>query len=134
MQPSELLAAVDEEIARLEQARAMLSGETGTVHRGRMAGTFSGSTAPRKQRRISAAGRARIAAAQKKRWARVKRAARRPAATTPAKGITSPKKRKLAKKSAAAKATGKKKGTARRATAKAAATPATAPAAEATAS
>jgi hypothetical protein len=57
MHPSELLAAIDEEIARLEQARALLSGSgTGAARLGRTAGAFSGGIAPRKQRRISPAG------------------------------------------------------------------------------
>lgn len=132
MQASELLAALDEEITRLEQVRALLSGSgTGFAARGR-SGAFSGGTAPRKRRGISAAGRARIAAAQKARWARVKQAAKRAAATTPAKGISRPKKRKLVKKSSAAKATSKKRAASRRAPAKAATTPA--PAAETSAS
>lgn len=43
MQTSELLAAIDEEIARLERARALLAGsETDLAHRGRPAGAFSG--------------------------------------------------------------------------------------------
>lgn len=79
MQPSELVAAIDEEITRLEQARALLSGSTGRAYRRRTAGAFSGGTAPRKRRRISAAGRARIVAAQKARWARVRKASGAPA-------------------------------------------------------
>ena len=128
MQASELIAAIDDEITRLEQVRALLSGSATGLPARRRSGAFSGGTAPRKRRRISAAGRARIAAAQKARWARVKKAAKSPGATTSAKGITRPKKRKVVKKSSAAKGTGKKRAASRRAPAKAAARPATPPA------
>ena len=134
MQPSEMIAAIDEEITRLEQARNLLSGiGTGPAHRGRPAGAFSGGTAPRKRRTVSAAGRARIVAAQKKRWARVKRASKPAAAPTPAKAIARPKKRKAAKSSAARVRT-KRKITVRKAPAKAAAPGTPAPIAEASAS
>ena len=66
---------IHEEIARLEQTRALLADSgTGLAHPGCPAGTSSGfgasSTTPGKRRTISAAGRARIAAAQKARWAK----------------------------------------------------------------
>ena len=56
--------AIDEELARLRQARALLAGENGYSV-----------TAPRKRRPLSAEARKRIADAQKKRWAAQKRAA-----------------------------------------------------------
>jgi hypothetical protein len=65
---AELLSSVDSEISRLQQARALLSGD--------------GRTAPtrvRKHHTMSAEGRARVAAAQRKRWAKQKRAAKQDA-------------------------------------------------------
>jgi hypothetical protein len=54
---------IDEEINRLEKVRALLSGHTTPLKRG---------FPPRKRSTMSAEGRARIAAAQKKRWAKKK--------------------------------------------------------------
>jgi hypothetical protein len=62
MDTPELMAAIDAEIARLHQARKLFAGSTGT--RGG-------------KRVMSAEARARIANAQKKRWALQKRAAKR---------------------------------------------------------
>jgi len=62
MNTSDLIAAIDAEISRLQQARKLLSGSTGA--RGG-------------KRVMSAEARARISAAQKKRWAQQKRAAKR---------------------------------------------------------
>jgi hypothetical protein len=63
MNTPELIAAIDAEIDRLQQARKLLSG---------------GSTGTRGGKHvISAEGRARISAAMKKRWAQRKRAAKR---------------------------------------------------------
>jgi len=59
---SELIATIDAEITRLQQARKLLAGSTGT--RGG-------------KHVISAEGRARISAAMKKRWAQRKNAANR---------------------------------------------------------
>lgn len=73
MDTNTLLAAIDEEIQRLQQAKALLAGNDGIVRRGRPATpatAFSfGSNKPRKKRVLSAAARAKIRAAQKKRWA-----------------------------------------------------------------
>lgn len=83
MQSSQLIAAIDEEIDRLHQARVLLMGHGAVpVKRGRKA-TKSATAFPfaarsakpaRKRRRLSAEGRAKIAAAQKARWARIKKA------------------------------------------------------------
>lgn len=51
---------IDAEISRLEKARALLTGHTAPLKRG-------------KRKPMSAEGRARIAAAQKKRWAKAKK-------------------------------------------------------------
>jgi hypothetical protein len=60
-----MLQTIDEEIDRLQRARSLLTGNKRGLPQ----------AAPtRKRRTISAEGRARIAAAQKKRWAKAKRA------------------------------------------------------------
>jgi hypothetical protein len=69
MTREELIAAVDEEISRLERVRALLqsSGSSGIS-------TPSFGNRPRKKRILSPEARARIAAAQKRRWAKQKAA------------------------------------------------------------
>jgi hypothetical protein len=84
LQTSEILAAIDEEISRLQQARNLLAGNsTGRMKRGPEAAAATApafpfglgtTTAPKKRSKISAAGRARIAAAQRARWAKLKKA------------------------------------------------------------
>jgi hypothetical protein len=69
MQTNELIAALDAEISRLQQAKALLSGAT--VKR---AGTVT--TNATVKRVLSPEARARIAAAQKARWAKVRKAAK----------------------------------------------------------
>jgi hypothetical protein len=73
MDTSEILHTIDAEIARLEKARALLNGNTTSpAKRGRpFRSTVTATAKPR--RKISAEGRARIAAAQKARWAKVKK-------------------------------------------------------------
>ena len=63
MNTSELITELDSEIDRLQQVRNLLAGTNST-------GT------PKRKRKLSAEGRARISAAMKKRWAQ-KRAAKR---------------------------------------------------------
>ncbi len=72
-----ILIEIDAEIARLEQAKQLLSEVSRKRGPGRPPrGAMPVSSAARKPRRkISAAGRARIAAAQKARWAKVRKAA-----------------------------------------------------------
>jgi hypothetical protein len=62
MDIEEIVQAIDAEIMRLEQVRALLTDQAAPLKRG----------ATRKRRKVSAEGRARIAAAQKARWAKVK--------------------------------------------------------------
>jgi hypothetical protein len=69
---NEIVAALDVEIARLQQARAALAGFDAPRRRGRPP---ANSNRALEKRTISAAGRARIAEAQRKRWAAQKRAA-----------------------------------------------------------
>ena len=66
MTTNELLSAIDEEISRLEQVKSLLIGEAGT--KTRTAFSF-GANRPRKRRALSATAKAKIRAAQKKRWA-----------------------------------------------------------------
>jgi hypothetical protein len=65
MNTTELLSAIDSEIARLQEARALLAGQDGHAPRGRK---------PAKKHNMSADARARIGAAQKARWAKLKAA------------------------------------------------------------
>ena len=68
-----ILNAIDEEIARLRQARAILM-ESGTKPAGKTA-TTHGSSVPAKvkpRRKLSPKARHAIAEAQRKRWAKVK--------------------------------------------------------------
>ena len=76
MTTEEILSHIDAEIARLTAARDLFAGmSTPQVSRGpRKTGTAAiKSTAGRAKRVISPEGRARIAAAQKLRWAKQKR-------------------------------------------------------------
>jgi hypothetical protein len=71
-----ILAAIDEEVRKLQQARSLLT-EIASVGSSKAVGQPKGSTTVVKSKRahvMSAAGRARIAAAQKKRWAAAKKA------------------------------------------------------------
>jgi hypothetical protein len=77
-----IVAEIDLEIARLEKARALIAGQTAPSKRGRPPAAkksattsfaFGTNTKPRRQ--MSAEGRARIAAAQKARWAKAKKRA-----------------------------------------------------------
>jgi len=65
METRDILAAIDEEIRRLEQVRALLGGKEPRSM------TKIG-TSPRRRGKLSAEARARIAAAQKARWAKQK--------------------------------------------------------------
>jgi hypothetical protein len=78
-----IIAAVDAEIARLNEVRALLvknGGVDGVISR---KGTKKVALKQPGRRVMSAEARARIAAAQKKRWAKSKRAAK-----TAARAIT----------------------------------------------
>jgi hypothetical protein len=95
MNVTEILASIDTELARLQHVRALLVAiEAPAKHRGRPkgSGTKEIVATPKKARRkMSAAGRARIAAAQKARWAKLK-AATKEAPQNPAARKTKPKK------------------------------------------
>jgi hypothetical protein len=68
MTREELVAAIDEEISRLEKVRALLASTGGSG----ISASFG--NRPRKKRVLSADARARIAAAQRRRWAKQKAA------------------------------------------------------------
>jgi hypothetical protein len=73
MDTTEIIETIDAEIERLERARALLNGHTAPVKRGRPTGSNATSATTPPRRKISAEGRARIAAAQKARWAKAKK-------------------------------------------------------------
>ena len=63
-----LLASIDAEISRLQQARSLLTGANSSSPKS--------TSKPRKKRRLSAEARKRIADAQRKRWAAQKKSAK----------------------------------------------------------
>jgi hypothetical protein len=71
-----IIAELDAQISKLQQARALLAGTTtsaGRTGRGRPKGSkntaSAASTKPARKRKLSPEGRKRIADAMKKRWA-----------------------------------------------------------------
>jgi hypothetical protein len=74
MNREELLRQLDAEISRLTQARDLVAGSL-TPRAGRRTRKLASSNRRdgQRPRRISAEGRARIAAAQRRRWARQRR-------------------------------------------------------------
>jgi hypothetical protein len=72
MNTNEIVLAIAAEISRLQQAKALLTDTSSLTHAKRKPGR---PVAASKRRGMSDAGRARIAAAQKARWARFKKAA-----------------------------------------------------------
>jgi hypothetical protein len=75
MDTTQILTQLDEEIARLQQVKAMLSGEPTKRKPGRPSSQPAKKGQSAKKRTMSAEGRARIAAAQRARWAKAKKAA-----------------------------------------------------------
>ena len=73
MDVTEIVAELDAEIARLQHVKGLLLGEGSGTGNGR--GAVKAKPAAKK-RTMSAAGRAAIAAAQKARWAKQKKAAK----------------------------------------------------------
>jgi hypothetical protein len=71
-----LISEIDFEIARLTQARNLLLGDEGGASFSHRARGVKPTGTLRKKRVLSADARARIAAAQKKRWAKQKKAAK----------------------------------------------------------
>ena len=75
MEAKGIIAEIDAEIARLQQARALLSGGTVKAKPGRPKGTASAGKPQRRKRVLSADARKRIADAQKRRWAERRKSA-----------------------------------------------------------
>lgn len=75
MDNANIVAHIDAEIVRLKKARAILSGVTGTEKLTAVADKVAPAAPKPAKRRMSAAGKAKIAKAQKKRWAKVRKAA-----------------------------------------------------------
>jgi hypothetical protein len=88
MNTNDIVLTIDAEISRLQQAKALLTDTSSLTQRkpGRHSATSKSSKAtsfnpaefdakPRKRRALSAEARAKMAAAQKARWARFKKAA-----------------------------------------------------------
>jgi len=77
MELKQIVAALDDEISRLKQVRSLLAGTRGNVTQAATSLAFGANQGKtRKRRKLSAAARARISAAQKKRWAAQKKAAK----------------------------------------------------------
>jgi hypothetical protein len=64
-----ILAQIDSEIARLQQARKLLANLGTAAAAGGRKAAKSAAQKPARKRKISAEGRKRIAEAQRKRWA-----------------------------------------------------------------
>jgi hypothetical protein len=74
VQVNEILAEIDAEISKLQQARALLGGEVlKTSTRGK--NKPAQASAPTKKRKLTPEGRKRIAEAMKRRWAERKKLA-----------------------------------------------------------
>jgi hypothetical protein len=78
MEVSSIVSQIDLEIARLQQARALLSGETVRATKKAAASgpnKPTSTTKKKKKRNLTPEGRKRIAEAVKRRWANQKKAA-----------------------------------------------------------
>ena len=70
MEVSRIINEIDAQIAKLQQARALLAGTVAERKGpGRPKGTKNAVAAAPRKRKLSAAGRRRISEAMKKRWA-----------------------------------------------------------------
>ena len=74
MHLAKILAEIDQEIARLQQAKSLLTGSTPVKKRGRAAAAAETNTTSKRKRNLSPEGRKRIAEAVKKRWERQRKA------------------------------------------------------------
>jgi hypothetical protein len=85
MNTASIIAQIDAEISQLQQAKAILASTNVKKAQGRPKAnpTASGPVAARPAKRaMSAEGKAKIAKAQKERWAKVKKAAKKVATKT----------------------------------------------------
>ena len=71
-----ILAAIDKELKRLQKLRAGLVKKEKTA-KARAGNRRAGTTTKKAKRKLSPAGRARIAEAQRKRWAAAKKGTKR---------------------------------------------------------
>ena len=78
LETRQILEEIDNEIARLTQVRNLLAGSEGGTSFSY--GSNRATATPRKRRVLSPEARERIAAAQRKRWAKQKKAAAKQAA------------------------------------------------------
>ena len=74
MNTKEIITALDAEIVRLQHARSLIVGSGEPKRRGRPAKSPPSTVPAPKKRRLSPEARKKIAAAQKKRWAKQKAA------------------------------------------------------------
>jgi hypothetical protein len=114
MDTNDIVLEIDAEISRLRQARAILSGTSTLVKR--KAGRPSGTNLPKAakaRRTMSAEAREKIATAQRARWAKTRKAAKRQQAGAVATATSvkspAPKGTAVPKKAAAKKANAVKK-------------------------
>jgi hypothetical protein len=70
MDLDEIVQSIDDEIDRLQRVRSLLTARTAPLKRGFPPSEQDSPT--RKRRKMSEKGRARIVAAQRKRWAKAK--------------------------------------------------------------
>ncbi len=117
MNTEDILKAIDGQLALLQQARGLLAGSPApkqvTTRRGRPKGSknkTAAAPAPAKaaKRVMSAEGKARIAAAQKLRWAAQKTTAETPVKPAAKKSTPSPSKKAAAKSKVPQKQAAKK--------------------------
>jgi hypothetical protein len=80
MDTQKIVAEIDAEISRLQQVKALLTGTSTTENRNSGRSSVAGSFG--KKRTLSAEARERIAAAQRARWAKSKKAVKRAARHT----------------------------------------------------
>lgn len=73
MEVRDIVGELDKEIARLQQARALLSGESGRKPGPRKAAAKAAAKPGPRKRKLSAEGRRRIAEAMRRRWAERKK-------------------------------------------------------------
>jgi hypothetical protein len=71
MELANLIYEIDEEIARLRQFRAFITGTTIKKRPGQPKSPTMPADMPAQKRKLSPEGRARILAAQKARWAKI---------------------------------------------------------------
>lgn len=100
MDRNAIVAALDTEIVRLQQVRAIVCTTLGIGARERSSPSASATSA---KRRLSPEARKRIADAQKKRWAAVKRKQAAVGASSAVKPAGAVHKRRAAKKTTAAR-------------------------------